>query len=572
MEKINLSIRTWFFIAIIFIVANFLRFYQLGIPVLDSPEAAVAMEALRVVENHPQQIQTDLLLVHATAALFYLFGDNNALLRLLPALIGSLFVLTPLLFQRWLGIRPAILLSAVLAIEPTFIALSRYADGRMLTIALVVFALGFLLHRQYWLGAISLALFLLSGRSVGYGLVLLALVAAWTWLGDKKFMQTKFKEWVEQFAAMDRRTFGIVFVFTFALAGTLFLLNPQGLSAAVTGWIDFFQHWAVRLSGNLMLQTGGILLTFGLFPLLVGIWGIIRLEKRGGGKFWSIVLRWLIAAFVLFLLYPSKHPLDWAWVVLPLWCFAAVNITILFEDWRQIDMTTFGAAVFLFVLQVFFLLNWITAVNVEYDSQQLVWRAILLGGTFLLMTLTLLMVLFGWGIKPGINALTISLGTLLILFNVLGGALKATGVNGMTQMEVWRNSAYPSQIYLLKQTVRDLGEWNHGDADLLEVTIVGIDDPVLQWELRQYNLQSVNVLSPGDSPEVVVSSSTGGDQWSESYRGQSFVIGEAPIWEGMTLREWQQWMFYRKAPTQQTEVILWSRADLFPGSEPAPVE
>jgi len=195
MEKVNLSIKTWFFIAMIFIVASFLRFYQLGIPALDSSEAAVAIEALHVVKNHPQQIQTDLLLVHATAALFWVFDDNNAFVRLLPALVGSLFVLTPLLFQRWLGIRPVIILSAVLAIEPTFIALSRYADGRMLTIAFLVFALGFLLRRQYWLSAISLALFLLSGRSVGYALVLLALVAAWTWLGDKKFMQMQLREW-----------------------------------------------------------------------------------------------------------------------------------------------------------------------------------------------------------------------------------------------------------------------------------------------------------------------------------------------------------------------------------------
>ena len=67
------------------------------------------------------------LIFHATALMYFLFGDNDFSARLYPAILGTIMVFMPkLLFERWLGKFGAIATSLLILISPMLLFHARY--------------------------------------------------------------------------------------------------------------------------------------------------------------------------------------------------------------------------------------------------------------------------------------------------------------------------------------------------------------------------------------------------------------------------------------------------------------
>jgi uncharacterized protein (TIGR03663 family) len=66
------------------------------------------------------------ILFHATAFMYFLFGDNDFTSRIYPAALGVILVMFPLLFRRWLGRWGAILASIMILISPMLMYYNRY--------------------------------------------------------------------------------------------------------------------------------------------------------------------------------------------------------------------------------------------------------------------------------------------------------------------------------------------------------------------------------------------------------------------------------------------------------------
>ncbi len=62
-----------------------------------------------------------------TALSYYLFGDNDASARLVPAIMGIILVALPFAFRRWLGRSGALVVSFLFLISPSLLYYSRYA-------------------------------------------------------------------------------------------------------------------------------------------------------------------------------------------------------------------------------------------------------------------------------------------------------------------------------------------------------------------------------------------------------------------------------------------------------------
>ena len=118
----------------------------------------------------------------------------------------------------------------------------------------------------------------------------------------------------------------------------------------------------------------------------------------------------------------------------------------------------------------------------------------------------------------------------------------------------------------LNETINDLSEWNHGDKESLEIVSVGVNDPSLQWLLREYEVMYVSALAPAASPEIIIAPIYENGGWSAPYTGQDFVIRQYPNWSLLFAREWQQWYVHRNVDVTRELVILWTRTDIFPGS------
>ena len=160
--------------AFAFLLALALRLTQVGAMPLTDAEAAPALQALHISQGAKPPLSPHPFYILSTSVLFFLYGGGtNFLARLMPALIGSLLVFAPLLFNERLTLRPrpSLILAFFIALDPGLTALSRQAASPIFAIAFLLFAWAFINKNKPSLGGFFAALALLSGPSIWYGLL-----------------------------------------------------------------------------------------------------------------------------------------------------------------------------------------------------------------------------------------------------------------------------------------------------------------------------------------------------------------------------------------------------------------
>ena len=85
---------------------------------------------------------------HGVALMFFLFGDSDAVARLLPALFGTVIVFLPYFLRDRLGVYGALVVSTLLAFSPMMLFYSRYARNDIL-MAVWVFGIVILMWRYF---------------------------------------------------------------------------------------------------------------------------------------------------------------------------------------------------------------------------------------------------------------------------------------------------------------------------------------------------------------------------------------------------------------------------------------
>ena len=163
-------------VALYFIIALMavgLRLYKLGGRPMQAGEAAQALAAWRSAQGLPQDSalgQLSPLLFTSNVFLFALFGANDFLARLVPALGGALLALLPYFLRRRLGRMGALAASFLLALSPSTLFFSRYLGGEIVVaicaMAIICGLFGYLDQRQpkhLYLVAVALGLALSAG-------------------------------------------------------------------------------------------------------------------------------------------------------------------------------------------------------------------------------------------------------------------------------------------------------------------------------------------------------------------------------------------------------------------------
>lgn len=114
---------------ILIIAAIGSRFYDLGSRALHHDESLHAYYSWELfttgVYKHDPLMHGPVLF-HLTALGYWLFGDNDATARLIPAVLGVFLVWVPWAFRRWLGTKGAVLTAALMLISPTVLYYSRF--------------------------------------------------------------------------------------------------------------------------------------------------------------------------------------------------------------------------------------------------------------------------------------------------------------------------------------------------------------------------------------------------------------------------------------------------------------
>jgi len=562
--------------ALAFLFAIALRFTQLGGMPFTDAEAAPALQALRIAQGLKPALSPHPFYILSTSILFFIYGGGTDFLaRFFPALFGSVLVFAPLLFADRIKPRVSLILAFFIALDPGLVSLSRQAASPILAIAFLLFAWGFYDRNKASLAGFFAALALLSGPPIWTGL--LGLAITWAILQGLKSRRasqpstpdlepsTSTRSVRPPREAFDFRLSTISLIATFLVAGSLFFIAPNGLSAALASIPSFINGWLTPSdvpASRLFFS----LLVYQPFGVLLVIFAIIRGWRMGSSRIIPLSV-WFFVALLLAIFNPSRQVADLAWALIPLWAMAALelirNVDVFIEERNEVAGVIFLTA----FIWTFAWLDFSGLTTLPVDSREYIMRFWLLIGSLFLLAMSLLLVAAGWSIRVarigGIWGLALAFGTL-----GLGGAIGATGLRGLDRPEIWWPANIPAQADLLESTVSDVSDWGLGNNYAAPVMIVGVDSPALEWTLRERQVFVVDSLDISSAPYLVITPLQDNLVLSSTYRGQDFTWRRTPLWNSALQQDWVRWMALREMPQTDEPIILWARDDLFLNSVP----
>lgn len=562
-----------------FLIGLAFRLIQLGASPLNDSEATLALQALHIAEGTRSLLAPQPAYILLTSILFLVFEGTNFMARLLPALVGSAMVFTPFLFREQLKPRPALILAFLFAVDPGLVALSRLAGGTILAVGFTLFAWGMWINRRLIPAGIFAGLALLSGTSFWMGLVGLGL--AWLFI---RGLETRFS--ADQSPASEPqppepaqaspttipntqlRSSLLALVITLILAGTLFFLVPNGLSAWVSSLTAYLAGWA---SSTVMTpgRTFFTLLVYEPLGLFFAVISLIRGYRSGSQRIIRLSI-WLGVALLLAVFYRQAGEL--AWAILPLLALAALEISrvlnVLHSERLEVGVVT--TALLILLAYIWFDIaaigldpfnQFVASVPVLGSIQNP--RYAILYGALGILVLCILFVAFGWSTRIAWLGTEWAFLIFLAIYS-LGAAWGGSGVRSRNGVELWMLDQKPAQADLLVQSIREVSEMSLGDDLSQPVTLVGIDSSSLEWALREHALERVSALDPQATPPLLITTPMDNLNLPAAYRGQDFIWRQRVLYETMQRPEWWRWLVNRQLPREDEIIILWARDDLFP--------
>jgi uncharacterized protein (TIGR03663 family) len=526
---------------------------------------------------------------------FFLFQDSEFTIRLASALLGVALVLLPLTLWRQLG-RPVVLFtSALLAISPITLYLSRTVNGEIaVAVGALMIVSGFFNWltdgRRSWLYLLAggLALLLVAGPMAYMIIVIFGLLILLKWVAFKAAWQQGRRHLSSPPSQTDPlaeedgqdvpaiaeeislglylRPVIIFFLALLFLLATAFTFNLSGFGVTT----NLFMEW-LRRFGNEPHPDAGFNAVFLLTiyePLLV-IAGLVGLAYAllSRNLLQQSLAGWFIATMLLDLVIAGRPNGSVILVLTPLAFLAALALAELWEglqeegSWSN-EGIILAAGLVIVVFGYIGLTGWLTRpCGTEDTFCQLAWLQAVAA-----LLLLIVIVAFFW-FTTGNAGMALR-----------GLALTGLGVGLVFLLSnVWRlnygplmNLAYQplaglpasTELVQLQETLSRESLVRAQDRGLLDVTLVDIQHPALVWQLRNFqNLVSVSSLAEASPTNALITPATinEGLQLGEAYLGQDFTVNA--IWSpvGLPAKELISWLIYRKGATPPTgdPVILW---------------
>lgn len=495
-----------------------------------------------------------------TSIFFAVFGSNDAMARLWPAIAGSLMVLSPLAFGEKLGRKAALILAFALALDPGLVALSRQAGSPIVAISFIVLTIGLAYQRKPAWSGICFGLALLGGPAVWLGLLGLGIAWLLSRLAGVS-LETRIPESGEppQPPVEFIRKWMLFTVGTILIVSTRFFTYPAGIGAWAESLGEFLRAW-VQPSAVPALRL--LVATVAYQPLMIifAIVAVFLTWKRDRAFTMGLGL-WGLVTLGLAMAYPGRQVGDVAWMLVPLWILAAKALADCFDNWikNPIALAQAGAIVVLLAL------TWITLSGLRFaleESRNL--RLLIILGIVALAGLSTAFVGLGWSWKIARAGAVLGIVASFSIYGI-STMMSATQIRPNSPAELWSPTPGTGQAQLLVDSLRDLSLFYAGEESSLEMTSL-IDSTSLRWALKDFSAVSyATALGDGILPPVVIAD-PGSENlpWSATYRGQDFPWELHPGWDGVLPVNWVDWLVLRKVPLQKDMIILWARSDLFP--------
>jgi len=555
--------------AALFVGAAFIRFFDLGRWPLMPEEARQALAAWRFLQGQPVGTTVPPLLFDGALAGFFAFGASDAVARLLPALLGTAVVLTPLALRRQLGHWGALAATFLLAFSPTMVYYSRTLAGlapALAGVGALLWALDLAGRRQVvWAkvtGGAGLALCLTSSPW-GYTFILAALLFA----AAARLTQRRGRPWlgwattVEALRPVlgDGRAWAALVAVALPMS-TAFFLNAGGLQGAA----DLLGTWLGRLvpgsGGRAWAYPLGILAYYEVAALVLGAVGAgIALRKQA--LFGRFLVAWAAVAIVLASLSGARDGEAAAMAVMPLALLGGVAVGTWVARLKKAQWAWVGVGLAVFVsLLAFWWLN-LTTYSVDYAD--MLQRDRLLVGTLVAAGPLLLA------------------GAIALFYSWVGRAETrwAAGLLGLAlaaaltlRSSVALNFAYardpreplvvaPSAVDL-RDMVAFLESWSSRTALDQHALTIGVQrdlEPLVPWYLRDFRVGLVSAPGNEQGYDAYVLPAGDGTPPPAGYKSTRFVLqtsSDTPLGSARDGLAW--WLVGTQGgPVQRKVVELW---------------
>lgn len=573
-----LTVETMAYIALA-LLALALRLANLGAHPLSDAEAGQALVAWRVYHGQPvTQTGYSPLVVTLNLVGFLLLGGSEFVARLGPALLSVALVLLPYGLRRHLGRTPALVASALFAISPTALYLSRTTNGDMGAavggLALVVGLFSWLdPHRKsptskLYLAAAGLVL-MLTASPAGYStlallLGFLALAAA---VGERSYAAPA----REGLAALRTRVvnwgdFGLGLIIGLLAVATGLLFNPGGLAAAA----DLLTSWLLGFAPAVAVQSAYpavfLLSLYEPFNLLAGLFGLsMALLRR---RLLDLFLGWwFFGGIALDLLRSGRIAGEVLVPLVPLVLLAGLALGMLWDslreqgEWlREGIITAAGLVISSYA--------YVSLMTYTRQGGKTFWLPVIALGLF-----AGLVVLFSvwYDGAAALRGAALAVAVTLLAFTVATGwRLNYRPLADPRQPLVRAPAAegLPDLVAMLEQ----VSSWRAGDSYLLDIIADRRLGPAVEWQLRRFeNVTWVDrldqwppAISAGhsdalDSASVILTRPDASLSLGEGYAGQDFTI--RAFWSPAGLRGQSliRWIVLRTASTPLSfeRAVLW---------------
>lgn len=556
------------FLVLAGILAFGIRFILLGKQPLSDLEAVNALQALNFAGGGNNAGSSEAGYVVFTSIWFFLFGAGNFSARLLPALSGAVLALTPWLFRKQLGERTTLFLSFGLALDASWVAISRQAFGMSWAALFTVLALAALLSKKPAMLGVFTALAILGGTSFWQGAVGLgaaALIYNFVFRPNPSDQEELNQTNQNLFAEIQWKQFVYWFFGTLVIFGTLLFTIPNGLNTAANGLIASFSGWGRERQISTGPMALGLVLSQPLGFFFAGIGAVRAFSKKDGLDIF--LFTWWLAALILAFIYPAQDMAILGWSAIPMLALAARQISSLVNPEVEHGWVAIGQGIIVLVLLVFAWLSYIAFFSAASQETSTLVRVVATLIPFLLILGGIFVVRSWWSEETAGQGTLWGLLAALMLWGI-SAAWGSAGLGAHPEAQIWYKSPMLDEVDLLETTLSDFSTWKMRAPGQLELVVEDIDSAGLRWVLRDYQqVTYVTSSAPTSSPAMIITVEKPSPGLADTYRGQDFVLQVKPVWQVMTFDDWLQWTAFKTVPLEKSTVVLWARADLFLDAE-----
>lgn len=503
-----------------------------------------------------------------TALLVPIFGSSDAVMRLVPALFGWAVVALPWLLREKIGRVGALLATVLTAVSPILAAGSRTADGSSIALfATGLLAVAYLRHEEGekwgWAAAAALGLGL-GSAPLFYTLLAGGIVAV--------FVHVRFMNYLA--GANNGRFWKIpitrwhilVTAVTFFATSTLFLLYPPGLGSAANILAKWLGQFAAVPAIGQIAEPFMAIIRYDVLLFVLGIPAMIYLTaKLDENAMWQgALVYWLVTIIVLMALQGSTLANTQAFALVGYW-LVGVMVHALWQDrLDSFSLVLAGGFTFLGVAIFVNVSRYLRLVTSQPTQLTPLWTAVVL----LTLALATLFYLFSFSETAVYQSIILSLTALFVLFG--WGTAWWLGHNSNDPRERLVTEGTDEDVRLFASFMDTLSyQVARHSKDVAVLSTV--DSPVLRWYLRdmaQVTFANGVPFLADTAVLITPSSQNSGLPVGTDYIGTAFdLIQSCPNGTAVSSQimiDTLKWWFFQEAPScgDPSGIIVWLRADL----------